>query len=231
VDFHPQSSIQEQIILKTGKRGDSIGSPSFLSCGRLSLFENRQYFFGVAVRLDLGKDASDLAGSINHEGSALNPHYLSAIHILLFDDAESVTDLLVGIGQQCVRQVIFLFEFLLCLGTIGGDAEDPCPGLLNLLKCVAEPARFYGSTRGISLRKEEQDDGFPFKIFKCDLLAFFVGKDKIRSLVVYFHAFGSPVLSESSFISQSKLCRHARRRCHSASADSLNSDTGRGPHS
>jgi hypothetical protein len=47
---------------------------------------------------------------------------------------------------------------------VGGDAEYHGAGLLYFFECVAEPARFYRSTRGVSFGIEEQNHVLPVKI-------------------------------------------------------------------
>jgi hypothetical protein len=49
---------------------------------------------------------------------------------------------------------------------IGGDAVDECPGLADLVECVAEPARLDRSTRRVGLRIEEQHDVFAAQRFE-----------------------------------------------------------------
>jgi hypothetical protein len=44
----------------------------------------------------------------------------------------------------------------LLVGAVGRNAKHDRTGLLNLLVCVAEPARFYRSTRSVGLGKEKQ---------------------------------------------------------------------------
>ena len=116
--------------------------------------------FGFYFREDVG----DLALSVDHEGGAFNAHHFLPVHVLFFDHAEGVADFLIGIGEERVGEVVFLFELLLLGGSVGGDAENDGAGLLDLLECVAEPARFYGSTGGVGLGIEEQNHVLTAKI-------------------------------------------------------------------
>ena len=93
-------------------------------------FERGQHFFSVALRAHILEDTRDLALAINGEGSAGYSLYLFAVHILFFDHAEGVGDFFIGIGEQCVRKVVLLFELELRGRSIGGDAQHHQPGLL-----------------------------------------------------------------------------------------------------
>jgi hypothetical protein len=106
----------------------------------------------------------DLALSVDDEGGAFYSHHLLPVHVLLFDHAEGVADCLVWISEKRIGQVVFLFELFLFAGGVGGDAENDGAGLLDLLECVAEPARFYGSTGGVGLGIEEQNHVLTAKI-------------------------------------------------------------------
>ena len=129
----------------------------------------------MAFRLHLVEDVGDLAIRADDEGSALDAHHLLAIHFLFLHDAEGVGDLLILVGQQGVGQIVFFLKLFLPLRRVGGDAQDDRPGLLQLAVCVAEPARFNGSTRGVSLGKEEEDDGFAAQGLERDHVAVLVG--------------------------------------------------------
>ena len=137
--------------------------------------EGGEDFFGVTFRFHLVEDVSDLAIRADDEGSTLNAQHLLAIHILFLHDAEGVGSFLILIGQQGIRQIVFFLKFLLPLRGVGGDAQDDRPGLLQLAVCVAEPARFNGSTRGVGLGIEEEDDGFAAQGFERHHVAVLVG--------------------------------------------------------
>ena len=83
-----------------------------------------QDLFGMAVGLDLAEDVGNLAVGTDEEGCALDAHDLLPVHVLFLDDAEGVADGLVGIGQQGVGKVVFLLEFLLGDGFVGGNAQN-----------------------------------------------------------------------------------------------------------
>ncbi len=115
-----------------------------------------QHLFGVAIWFHVFKDLKDLATGADQESGPRDPHHLLAIHIFFFDHAVSIADSLVFIGKQGIRQFVFFLELLLFGGVISRYPQDRHPGFLQLCECVAEPARFYGSTRGIGFGVEEQ---------------------------------------------------------------------------
>jgi len=119
----------------------------------------------VAFGFYFREDACDLTFAVDQERGALNAHDLFPVHVLFLDHAEGIADFLVGVGEERVREVVFFFELLLFFRSVSGDAENYGAGLLYLLECVAEPARFYRSTRCVSLGIEEQNYVLPVKIF------------------------------------------------------------------
>jgi len=116
--------------------------------------------FGFYFREDVG----DLALSVDDEGGAFDAHNFLPVHVLLFDHAKGVADCFVGVSEKRIGKIVFFFELLLLGGSVGGDAENDGAGLLDLLECVAEPARFYGSTGGVGLGIEEQNHVLTAKI-------------------------------------------------------------------
>jgi len=120
----------------------------------------------VALGFDLGEYVRDSAVRADHERGALDSHHFVAVHVLFFDHAESLTDLLVRVGEQGVGQVVLSLELFLLVGRISGNAQNDRPGLLQFFIRVAEPARFDGSTGGIGFRIEEEDYRLPAKILE-----------------------------------------------------------------
>ena len=117
------------------------------------------------VWLKTSDNACDPALRIDHKRGALDAHIFSAVHALFLEHIKFLDDGLVDIGEQRVRQVIFFFEFLLGGDFIGGDAEYNGSSLLDSLECVAEPARFYGSTGRVGFGIKEQDHGLVAIVF------------------------------------------------------------------
>ena len=131
-----------------------------LLCG----LDVRQDFFGVAVGFHIFEDVADLAVRSDQERGSCDSHHLLAVHVLFLQYTELVDDGFILVGEKGVRKFILIFELLLSRGGVGGDAEDSDSGLGEFAVCVAEPARFYGSTRGVGLRIEEQYHGFAAKL-------------------------------------------------------------------
>jgi hypothetical protein len=141
--------------------------------------------FGFYFREDVG----DLALSVDDEGGAFYSHHLLPVHVLLFDHAEGVADCLVWISEKRIGEVVLLFEGFLFGGGVGGDAENDGAGLLDLLECVAEPARFKRSTGRIGLGVEEQHHVLSLEIFGADGYAVFIRQRELRGFIINFHRF------------------------------------------
>ena len=120
----------------------------------------------MALRFYFWEDAGDLSFFVDEECCAFNAHIFFTVHAFLFPDAEGFAELLVGIGEQVVGQIVFLFELFLFGRVISRNAKDDCAGFLDLFECVAEPARFQGSTRGVGFGIKEQDYELPGKILE-----------------------------------------------------------------
>ncbi len=111
------------------------------------------------------EDVLDLAVGADHERHAGNAFEHSAVESLVLDDAEGMANLLVGVGEQGVGEVVLLLELLLFGGGIGGNAEDDRSRLFDVAVCVAEPARFFGSAGSVRFGIEKQDHRLAPKIF------------------------------------------------------------------
>jgi hypothetical protein len=119
-------------------------------------------FFG----LDAGDDGVDLTLRTNHKRGSLDPQVFSAIHALFLENPKLFSDSLVYVGQERKRKLVGVSEFLLRGGLVRGDAQHLGASAVNLLVCVAEPARLIGSTRGIGFGIEKQDQGLSTIIFE-----------------------------------------------------------------
>ena len=111
----------------------------------------------MLIRLHAIYDCADLAFRADHKRGPFNSHIFAPIHALFLEHVVLLDHGLVHISQERVRQVMFLFEFLLGGRLVGGNAEDNRAGALDFLECVAEPARFQRSTGSVSLRIKEQN--------------------------------------------------------------------------
>jgi len=121
----------------------------------------------VAIRLHVPENLGDLAFAVDQERGARDPLHLLAIHIFFFDHAESFSDFLVRVSEQVVRKLVLFLEFLLRGRCVGGNPQNGEAGFLQFCIRVAEPARFYGSTRSIGLGIEEEDDVLPAQVFEA----------------------------------------------------------------
>ena len=142
----------------------------------------------MAVRLHVFEDVLDFAIGPDHEGSPGNAHYLFAIHVLFFHHAKGIGDLLFGVGEQREGQILLFLEFLLRFWRIRGYAKQHDARLLNLSICVAEPASFYRSTRGVRPWIEKQNDRLAAQVFQRDLDAVLVLQSEVGSLIIDLHA-------------------------------------------
>ena len=128
----------------------------------------------MTLRIHLLKDVLNLAVRTDDEGGACDSPDLFALHIFFFHHAEGLGHFLVGIGEQAEWQVKFLLKFLLRFRSVGGDAEQHGASLLHLLVCVAEPASFNGSTRGVGARIKIEDHGLAAQILQRDVISVLV---------------------------------------------------------
>ena len=127
-----------------------------------------QHFFGVPVRFHVLENVRDLSVRPDQEcGTGDTQHFL-AVHVLFLDHAELVGDCLVLISQQRIGQLVLVLELLLGGRCIGRDSEYGDSGPGQFAVCVAEPARFDGSTGGIGFRIEEQDNRLAAKLLQLD---------------------------------------------------------------
>ena len=139
--------------------------------------------------LHVVEDVLDLAIGADNEGGARDAHHLAAVQILLYQDAELVRDLLVRVGKQCEGQVVIILEFLLCSGGIARNADHDCARFLDLFVCVAEPARFFGSTRSVGFWIEKKNNGLAKKIFQGNLFAILIRRTEGRGFIIDLHGF------------------------------------------
>jgi len=153
----------------------------------IGLFQRRNHLLRMSLGFYPGEDSGDLALRSDQKCCALNAHGFLAVHVLLFDHVIQFAYFPVGIAQQGKGQIVFVFELFLLFRGVGGKAQDYRAGLLNLVVCVAEPARFNGSTRGIRLGEKVQDHVSATIILQGDLVAILVGQGELRCSIIDFH--------------------------------------------
>jgi hypothetical protein len=141
----------------------------------------------VAFGFHFGKNVLDLAVGADDKGGPDDAHHFLPVHVLFLQHAECVGHFLIRICQQRERQVELFLEFLLRLGRVGRNPDDDRARLLNLFVCVAEPARFNGSTRSVGAGIKEKDHGFAAKLLRRDFFPVLVLQSKLRSLIMDIH--------------------------------------------
>jgi hypothetical protein len=158
----------------------------------------------MLIRLYAIDDRADLAFRADHKGRPINPHIFPAIHALFLEHIELLDHSLVYICQKRVRQIIFLFEFLLCRRLIGRNAEHNSAGTLDLLECVAEPARLQRSTGSIGFGVKEQDHVLAAIVLQGYRLAFFIRQRELGGFIINLHGF-SVLITSMNLYSRRKL--------------------------
>ena len=139
------------------------------------------------IRLNAADDGRDLSFRADHERSAFNTHVFAPVETLFLQYAKLFGHAFIFIGQQRVRKIVFFLELFLSGRFVAGNAKHHCAGALNLLECVAEPARFYRSTGRIGFGKEEQDKVLAAIVFERNFLAVLIGKGELRRFIINLH--------------------------------------------
>ena len=143
----------------------------------------------MLIRLQPVENRGDLSFRADYERGPLDAHIFPAIHALFLEYAILDADGLVHVRQKRIGEIVVLFELLLGRRFIGGDAEYNGASPLDLLKCVAEPARLNGSTGRIGFGVKEQDHVLSAIVFQRDCFTLFIGKRELRGFIINFHGF------------------------------------------
>jgi len=165
-------------------RGEAPPPHTHRSKSGLQIF---QHFLRVSLSFHVFKYVPDAAIRPNHERSSRDPLHFLSVHVLLFDHTEGLADFLIGVGQQGIGEIVLILKLFLALRRIGRNSQDHGPGLLQLLVCVAEPARLNGSTWRIGLGKEKQHHRLAAKILERHVLAVLVRQSKLRGFIIDIH--------------------------------------------
>ncbi len=88
--------------------------------------------FGVAFGFNLAPDLGDGAVGGDEEGGALNAHDFFAVHVLFLEDAEELSDIFIGVGEEGVGERIFFLELLLRFGVSGEMPRTVSPARVSL---------------------------------------------------------------------------------------------------
>src|SRR5262249_17240291 len=117
------------------------------------------------------EDLRDLARLVDDEGRSKNTPVLPAIHRLLAPHTVPLSDRVVLIDEQRIRQLKFLLELLVRFRRVGAYAEDYRVEAVESRQRIAERAGLDGTARRVVLRVEEQHYVLTFEIGELDLLA------------------------------------------------------------
>src|SRR5271168_4016754 len=112
----------------------------------MSCLDGGQNFLRVPLRLHFGEYLEQLPIRTDEKCGPLNANHFLAIHILFLQNVKLFADYFVYICKECVRQVVLLFEFLLCLGRVARYTQNDGAGLLYLLEDISKAAGFDGAT-------------------------------------------------------------------------------------
>lgn len=146
-----------------------------------------QYFFGVALWLDLGEYLQESLVRTDDEGCALDADHFPAVHVLFLEHPKLIAHLFVYICEERIRQVELFPEFALCFGRVAGDSEDDGAGFLELFKGIAEAAGFDGAARRIRLGIKEEYDRLSGEVGEMDGLVLIVLEGEVGNFFVQFH--------------------------------------------
>jgi hypothetical protein len=161
----------------------------FKRCCLLQVFQCGNDSSGMFVRLQAADNRGDLSFRADDERGPVNTHVFPAIHALFLEHAIFDTDGLLHIRQKRIGEIVFFLELLLGRRLIGGDAEHNSASPLDFLECVAEPARFNGSTGRVGLGVKEQDHVLSAIVFQCYCFTLFISKRELRGFIINFHGF------------------------------------------
>lgn len=128
------------------------------------LFEVAEDLFGVACGFDLFEDVDKALVGADKVRCSFDALDQLAVHILRLDEVVTVDELHVGVGEEIVGQVVFVFEFLLRLDGVARDAEDDDACFFERLEGVAEAAGFDGAAGSVGAWVEEEDYGFALEV-------------------------------------------------------------------
>jgi len=113
------------------------------------------------------------------------PLHFFAVHHLFAESRVFLHYVDSGVGQEHVRQIVLLGEFIVGWNTILAHAQYHRVKLLELVVALAEPASFLGSTRGAVFRVEKQHDGLPLVILQRMFFAVATFQTKRRRFLAF----------------------------------------------
>ena len=157
--------------------------------------EKREDLFGVAFGLDLFEDMDEALVRPDEIGGPLYAFDELAVHVLGLDEVVTVDKDHVGIGEEIVGKVVFVFELFLVFDCVARDTEDDDACLLEFFEGVAEATGFDGAAGGVGAGVEEEDYGLPLKVGEVDGLAVLILEGEVFYFVVDLHgcSFAGPI--------------------------------------
>jgi len=123
---------------------------------------------GVAFGFDEGPDIFDFAGLADEEGAADDAHEGTAHELFFLPGAELCDGLVSRVAEQRKIDLVLGFEGGLGFDGIRAHAEDGHAEFVEFLLCVAKLGRFDGSTGGVGLGVEEEEDALALEIRQGD---------------------------------------------------------------
>ncbi len=132
------------------------------------------------------KNLNDHAIPIDQKRLSVGTHVLFAVHTLFDPDTVRLNNFLIGIGDQCQRQIIFRNKLLMRFLIVYRNAE-----YLNVLGSkivvrITERACFLRSARCVVFWIEPEHDPLAFEIGKPDRVSVLNLCIKIGCLVAFF---------------------------------------------
>jgi hypothetical protein len=126
----------------------------------------------VAFGFDEGPDFLNFAGFADEEGAADNAHEGAAHELFSLPGSELLNGLVGRVAEQGEIEILLGLEGGLGLDGISTHAEDGDAETVEFLFCVAKLGRFDGSTGGIGLGIEEEEDALASEVFERQFFAF-----------------------------------------------------------
>jgi hypothetical protein len=141
----------------------------------------------VTFRLYFFEGVDEVLVRADEVSGALYAFDQLAVHVFWLDEVVAVDQDHVGIGEEIVGEVEFVFEFLLVFYGVTGDAEDDDAGLLEFGEGIAEAAGLNGAAGSIGAGIKEEDYGGAFEVGEGDVFAVLVLESEVFYFVAEFH--------------------------------------------
>ena len=133
-----------------------------------------EYFAGMATRVADFVDVGDHALGIDQ---VADPVW--EVGVLIAGIAKHLvrrSDRLIGIGQQCVREAVFVAESLVVCRLVERDSEDGAAGIGERLSLITQALSFKRSTRRTRLGIPPQQNPVALVVGEADGVPVVVGR-------------------------------------------------------